>query len=188
MGPFLWRQSEWPLTGIFLLFASIIIATMKHSVLSKVFVWALAAFFLTSCSFPWPESAEDPYPYPESYTKNKDLAVNPGDSFFDYCNGTWLASHPIPSDPAKNLGGIYEAGDVMAERVEQLKSRVPDIGKYYSLMDQMYAHSEEARAYIAAQKAKITKPSTKEDAYRTIGRMYLDGVNVLGIGDRKSVV
>ena len=154
---------------------------MKSATLRIVLFLAVTAFSLASCQIPWPESAEDPYPYPESYTQNKDLTVNPGDSFYDYCNGSWLASHPIPTDPNKNLGGIYEGGDVMAERVEQLKSRVPDIGQYYSLMDRMYGHSEEARAYIEAQKAKITKPENKEEAYRAIGRMLLDGVNVLGV-------
>lgn len=152
---------------------------MEYSVLRKVLVLALAAFTMASCEIPWPESAEDPYPYPESYTANKDLSVKPGDSFFDYCNGAWLASHPIPADPAENLGGLYDANVVMTERVERLKSLVPDMGRYYSLVDQMYGHSEEAHAYIDAQRAGITRPQSKEEAYRTIGRMYLEGVNVL---------
>ena len=142
---------------------------------------ALAAFSLVSCEFPWVEPVVDPYPYPESYTANKDLAVKPGDSFFDYCNGTWLAAHPIPTDSTQILGGMYDADGVMNERVEQIKNRVPDIGQYFALMDQMYGHAQDARAYIDARKAKITKPESKEEAYRTIGRMYLDGVNVLRI-------
>jgi hypothetical protein len=54
-------------------------------------------------------SATDPYPYPDEYTANKDLSMQPGDSFFDYCNGTWLKNNPVPQDPAKNLGGLYAA-------------------------------------------------------------------------------
>ena len=154
---------------------------MEKSILRKVLMLALAAFTLVSCEFPWVEPAEDPYPYPESYTANKDLSVKPGDSFFDYCNGTWLASHPIPTDPAKNIGAIYDAGGVMDERVEQVKDRVPDVGRYFALMDQMYGHAQDARAYIDARKASISKPGSKEEAYRTIGRMYLDGVNVLRV-------
>lgn len=155
---------------------------MKNASLRNTLFLVVVAFSLVSCEIPWPESAEDPYPYPDSYTQNKDLTVKPGDSFFDYCNGSWLASHPIPTDPDKNLGGLYDAAVVMAERMEQLKSLVPDIGKFFTLSDQMYEHSEEARAYIEAQKAKIAKPETKEEAYRTIGRMLLDGVNVLAVG------
>lgn len=154
---------------------------MEKAVHRNLLFLVVTALLLASCQIPWPESAEDPYPYPESYTQNKDLTVKPGDSFFDYCNGAWLASHPIPSDPDKNLGAIYEANGVMAERVEQLKSRVPDIGKYYSLMDEMYGHADEAHAYIDAQKAKVTRPETREEAYRAIGRMLLEGVDVLGV-------
>lgn len=155
--------------------------TMDHSALRKVLMLALAAFSLVSCEFPWVEPVVDPYPYPESYTANKDLSVKPGDSFFDYCNGTWLASNPIPTDPAKNLGGIYAADGVMAERVDRLKTLVPDVGRYYSLVDEMYGHSAEARAYIDAQRSGITRPQSKEEAYRTIGRMTLEGINVLGM-------
>lgn len=136
---------------------------------------------LTSCSEDSgePTSATDPLPYPQEYINNKDLSVKPGDSFFDYCNGSWLVANPIPSDPTKNLGGLYAAGDKMNERIDQLKARVADIGKFYTLMDQIHSHAEASHTYIAAQKAKIQKPASKEEAYRTIGKMYRDGVNAL---------
>ncbi len=38
----------------------------------------------------------DPLPPPPEIKTNKELSVKPGDSFFDYCNGTWLQTHPIP--------------------------------------------------------------------------------------------
>ena len=136
---------------------------------------------LTSCSDDnsEPTSATDPLPYLQEYIDNKDLSVKPGDSFFDYCNGSWLAATPIPSDATKNLGGLYAADDKMNERIEQLKTKVADIGKFFTLMDQIHSHAEASRTYIAAQKAKIQKPASKEEAYRTIGKMYRDGVNVL---------
>ena len=143
---------------------------------------------LTSCATDDPlstqtqvPSATDPLPYPQEYLDNRDLSVKPGDSFFDYCNGTWLANNPIPADPTKNLGGLYAASDKMNERVAQLKASVPDIGKFYTLMDQIHDHSAASRSYIAAQKAKIQKPASKEEAYRAIGKMLLDGVNVLRV-------
>lgn len=141
------------------------------------------ASVLTSCSDDSGDaaSATDPLPYPKEYSDNKDLSVKPGDSFFDYCNGTWLANHPIPTDSEKNLGGLYEAADVMEGRIDHLKTSVPDVGRFYTLMDQIHAYPEASRQYIAAQKAKIQRPANKEEAYRAIGRMLRDGVNALRI-------
>ena len=124
-------------------------------------------------------SATDPYPYPADYTANKDLSVHPGDSFYDYCNGTWLKNHPIPDDPNKTLGGIYAAKEAMEERVEEVKKSVPDISHFFTLTDHMHDYSKESRDYITAQMAKYKKPATKEEAYRTLGKMFKDGIGVV---------
>ena len=124
-------------------------------------------------------SATDPYPYPDEYLANKDLSVKPGDSFYDYCNGTWLDKNPIPDDPKKNLGGLYAAEAAMEERVEELKRTVPDISRFYTLSDHMHDYSKESRDYIAALDAKYKKPATKEEAYRTLGKMFMDGIDVI---------
>ena len=124
-------------------------------------------------------SATDPYPYPADYTANKDLSVHPGDSFYDYCNGTWLKNHPIPDDPNKTLGGIYAAKEAMEERVEEVKKSVPDISHFFTLTDHMHDYSKESRDYITAQMAKYKKPATKEEAYRTLGKMFKDGIDVV---------
>jgi len=43
-------------------------------------------------------------------TAGMDLAVKPGDNFFDYANGTWLKDTPIPPDRSS-----YGAGAILAE-------------------------------------------------------------------------
>ena len=126
-------------------------------------------------------SATDPYPYPADYTANKDLSVHPGDSFFDYCNGTWLKNHPISDDPNKTLGGIYAAKEAMEERVEEVKKSVPDISHFFTLTDHMHDYSKESRDYITALMAKYKKPTTKEEAYRTLGKMFMDGIDVVNL-------
>lgn len=126
-------------------------------------------------------SATDPYPYPDEYTANKDLSVNPGDSFYDYCNGSWLKKNPIPDDFTKNLGGIYATKGAMEERVQELTKSVPDISRFYTLMDHMHDYSKESRDYITAQMAKYKKPTTKEEAYRTLGKMFMDGIDVVNL-------
>ena len=148
--------------------------------MKRQLLWLTAAILLaspvllTSCSDDDLQSAVDTLPMPPEYEANKDKTVKPGDSFFDYCNGAWLAATPIPTDPAKNIGGLYDAIGPMDDRVEQLKTSVPDIGKYFSLMDKIHKQPDAERQYIATQKAKIQKPVSKEEAYRTIGKMYME--------------
>ena len=156
--------------------------TFKQWLFAAILMMGWASV-LTSCSDDSSEttSVTDPLPYPQEYIDNKDLSVKPGDSFFDYCNGAWLAKNPIPTDPTKNLGGLYAANDVMDERIELLKSSVADIGHFFTLMDDIHGYPEESRAYIDTQIDKIQKPASKEEAYRAIGRMLRDGVNALRI-------
>lgn len=115
----------------------------------------------------------DPLPLPPEIDANKDLSVNPGDSFYDYCNGTWLQLNPIPA--SGNIGGIYDLGAVMEERIRQLRASVPDIGHFYELMEHMHDQPEKSQAYLDKQKARFPKPTTKEEAFLTIGRMIADG-------------
>lgn len=157
----------------------------KNSFCTLVTLLAISSLSLfTACSKDEVEeipSATDPYPYPADYTANKDLSVHPGDSFYDYCNGTWLMNHPIPDDPNKTLGGIYAAKEAMEERVEEVKKSVPDISHFFTLTDHMHYYSKESRDYITAQMAKYKKPATKEEAYRTLGKMFKDGIDVVNL-------
>lgn len=142
----------------------------------------LAALTLTACidfsplSPVHPDSPVDPLPLPPEIESNKDLSVKPGDSFYDYCNGTWLKTHPIPA--TGTIGGVYDINLVMEERVEQLKASVPDVGRFFELLDHMHEQPEKTRAYIDAQKARFPKPATREEAFLTLGRMLADGNNL----------
>ena len=122
------------------------------------------------------ESAEDPLPLPPDIETNKDYSIQPGDSFFDYCNGSWLKAHPIPvSGP---IGGVYDADGVMEQRVKELKKSVPDIGRFYELLDHLFDQPEKSQAYFEAMKARFPKPATKEEAYTTMGKMMADGIEL----------
>ena len=138
------------------------------------FASCVLAMSLIACSKTEPESTVDPLPLPPEIETNKDLSVKPGDSFFDYCNGTWLQLHPIPA--SGTIGGLYDSEGAMEERVRQLRASVPDIGRFYDLMDHMHDQPEKSRAYVDAQKARFPRPTTKEEAFLTMGRMILDGV------------
>ena len=146
------------------------------SVPFKTFSCCLILVLLTSCVDIYHESAEDPLPLPPEIETNKDYSVQPGDSFFDYCNGSWLKSHPIPASGP--IGGVYDANGVMEQRVEELKKSVPDIGRFYELLDHLFDQPEKSQAYFEAMKARFPKPATKEEAYTTMGKMMADGIEL----------
>jgi len=142
---------------------------MKHLRLTVLFFVVLAA---VSCQKE-NTSAVDNLPIPESFTEGIDTSVKPGDSFFDYCNGAWLKKQD--PHPARNIGGLYDGEVAMQQRVEQMKNSVPDIGRFYQLLDNIYTQPEKELAFIDAQKAAVKKPESKEEAFRTIGKMMAEG-------------
>ena len=139
----------------------------------------LAVLSLAACVKLAPESAVDPLPLPAEMETNKDLSVDPGDSFFDYCNGSWLKSHPIPA--VGSIGGMYDGETAMDQRLQEMRSTVPDFGRYFQLMGLIHQQPEETRAYIDAQRARYPMPTTREEAFETFGRLIMDGANPWGM-------
>ena len=135
---------------------------------------SLVVLALFACTKEPPISTEDTLPLPAGMEAAKDLSVKPGDSFFDYCNGTWLKNTPIPAYGA--TGGVYELSHAMDQRVEQLKKSVPDIGRFFELLDAPSGNPEATKTYLDAQIARFPKPQTKEEAFETMGRMIADGI------------
>jgi len=54
---------------------------------------------------------------------NMDLTVKPGDDFYEYANGGWMKTHPIPSD--KSRFGAFD--QLMDNNQKQLKELVDDL-------------------------------------------------------------
>ena len=142
----------------------------------RVFIGFLVVLSLFACKKSEPVSATDPLPLPEGMEANKDLSINPGDSFYDYCNGTWLRNTPVPAAGA--IGGMYDQTAAMSQRVEQLKSSNPDIGHFAELMDAASGQPERTKDSLDAQKARFPRPQTMEEAFVTMGRMMADGINM----------
>ena len=144
---------------------------MKPVKLITLFI--LVAAVACQKDFPTP-SATDSLPSPEAFASGKDASVAPGDGFFDYCNGAWLKEQD--PHPAWTIGGMYDGDIAMQQRVEQLKQTVPDIGRFYQLLDNLYMQPEKEMAFINAKKASVKKPESKEEAFRAIGKMMAEGV------------
>lgn len=142
--------------------------------------WAIlfAVLALVSCSKIDPESAIDPLPMPAEMEKNKDLSVAPGDSFYDYCLGTWLKNTPIPENSP--VGGMYDQDVAMRDRVEELKASVPDIARFYELMSAESGQPEASKAFLEGLKARFERPKTRDEALITLGKMIADGIPVWG--------
>lgn len=144
-------------------------------ILRKIQASCFAALVLIACTKE-PVSTTDPLPLPQEIEANKDLSVKPGDSFFDYCNGTWLKNTAIPA--AKSVGGLYDQEPAMEKRLEQLRAGVPDIGRFFELMEAESGNPEASKSYLDAQKARFPKPASKEEAFLTMGKLMADGISM----------
>ena len=142
--------------------------------LAELAMTLLLALSFTACEDDTPESIVDPLPLPSDLETGKDQSVDPGDSFYDYCNGEWLKSHPIPE--RVTVGSLYDAQGDMEQRVKELAANIPDIGHFYELIDNIHTKPEKVRAYVEARKADFPKPTTREEAFLTIGKMLMAGI------------
>ena len=55
--------------------------------------------------------------------QDMDRSIKPGDGFFQYAEGTWLKTHPIPSDKSR-AGYNYELPDEIEQQVKQMVEEV----------------------------------------------------------------
>lgn len=142
--------------------------TLRHKIAFMLCVLALIA-----CQKE-PVSTTDPLPMPPGIDESKDTSRKPGDSFYDYCNGTWLKNTPIPAQRA--TGPMYDQSLVIDKLLEELKASDPDIAHYYKLRDAASGNPEASKAYLDAIKAKFPKPATPEEYYISFGKMIAEGI------------
>ena len=138
----------------------------------------LASVAILSCERDYPVSTEDPLPLPPGMAENKDLSVDPGDSFYDYCNGSWIKKTPVPATGA--TGGLYDQGPAMEQRVEQLKAENADIRRMYELLDADSGQPEASRIFIDGLKARFPRPTTKSELFISLGKMLAEGFPMWG--------
>lgn len=121
-------------------------------------------------------SAVDTLPFPPDV--GKDLSVDPGDDFWEYCNGTWEKNTPAPA--TGGTGTIYGAFPAMDQMVSQVVTENPSLNRLFQLREELYANSDEAMKYYSALRATYPSPQTREDVFRTIGRQIMDGMSFMG--------
>ena len=123
--------------------------------------------------------------------KDMDLSVKPGDSFFEYAEGTWLRDHAIPADKT-GAGYNFELPDEIEQQVKKLVEDVTTnptspiaqkIGHSYAAwMDEAGIESrglEPAKPYLAKIEAVSTRDELLKLMFAEPG--YASPINI-GIG------
>ena len=101
-------------------------------------------------------------------TEDMDLKVKPGDSLFDYAEGTWLKSHPIPADKT-GAGYNYELPDEIEQQVRKMVEDVtanPSSSIAKKIGDAYAAWMDEAG--IAQRGLAPLKPWLARSRWRTV--------------------
>jgi putative endopeptidase len=147
---------------------------------------SVAALAVTLASAPSPATAQeqaDPAPKPRRFgswgvdLSARDTSVKPGDSFFDYANGSWLKTAEIPAD--QPVAGIDLDTHLLTQA--QLRSVVEDSARspstqsarqvgavYASFMDEAALEKLDS-APLAADLAAIGAVSSRKEMTRLMG-------------------
>ncbi len=133
---------------------------------------------------------------------NMDLNVKPGNNFYQYANGNWVKTNPVPASKTR-WGSFDELREESSKRLQTLletaaKSKNPDrktqiIGAFYA--SGMDSSAIEAKGYqpIKADLEKINQISNGADVLNMIAYMRVNGAGgaLFGTGvgpDRKNVM
>ena len=116
-----------------------------------------------------------------------DTTVNPGNDFFEYVNGGWMAANPIPDDKTR-----YGAFDELIEKNrEKLKSLILDamndknapegsnkkkIGDFYSSGMDSVKRNEEGTKELQTYFDEISKISNKTELIKTAAKLQTVGI------------
>lgn len=153
----------------------------------EIFKWGKYLFAILPLAFACNQT-EQSKQEPAINTANMDTTVNPGDDFYRYVNGTWMASNPIPDDKTR-----YGAFDELIEKNrEKLKSLIDDamndknapkgsnkqkIGDFYASGMDSVKRNEEGIKELLPYFDKISQLSTKEDVIKTAAELQTYGIN-----------
>lgn len=119
-------------------------------------------------------------------TANMDLSVMPGDDFYEYANGGWIKSHPVPAD--KSRYGAFD--QLMDENEKQLQELVDDlldskskrkgveekIATFYRTGMDSAAIEKSGVSVLNDELKKIESINTKVDIEKSIAHLHQLGI------------
>ena len=122
-------------------------------------------------------------------TEDMDLKVKPGDSMFDFAEGTWLRNHPIPADKT-GAGYNYELPDEIEQQVKKMVEDVAanptspvarKIGDAYAAWMDEAGIEQRGLAPLEPWLAKINAVKTKSQLVRLMAQPGYAAPIYLGI-------
>ncbi len=147
-----------------------------------IFMIAVSMAFLQSCN-----NQKDMERVKAIDPANMDLSVKPGDDFYEYANGGWLKTHPIPAD--KSRYGTFD--ELMDNNEKQLKELVNEllnsktkktgieskISTFYQTGMDSAAIEKNGIEVLAGEFKKIDAIENKKDVENEIAYLHQYGIS-----------
>ena len=121
---------------------------------------------------------------------NLDRSVNPAKDFYEFADGGWIKSHPMPDDQTR-----WGSFDILQEENNMILKKILDevsanknweigsarqkIGDFYSVAMDSERIEKEGYKLIMPELRKIDALSNAKDFYKLIAEYHLDGMNPL---------
>jgi len=152
--------------------------------MKTIVIGFLSLVLLGGCTGNVKKSAEMVNKYPPFDIQNMNAAINPGDDFFDYTNGTWLKNNPIPADKnsrssfdelfEKNRHDIREIIEEAAASKDAAPGSIADkIGKFYNSGMDTISIEKQGITPLKAFFEKIESIKTTADVQSVAERVLL---------------
>jgi putative endopeptidase len=167
--------------------------SLKHVFLAMTGIVILMTTIM-SCK---PKAKEDP----AINAANMDTTIKPGDNFYQYANGAWLKSHPIPNDYSR-FGAFEVLGE---ENYKQLQTIMEEASKdksaasgsvrqkirdFYNTGLDTVKIEKDGFTPIKTELAKIDALKTNEDIQKMVTEQHANGsyplFNFFGSPDEKN--
>ncbi|MDR2622010.1 MAG: M13 family metallopeptidase [Dysgonamonadaceae bacterium] len=118
---------------------------------------------------------------------NMDTTAIPGDNFYQYADGGWMASHPLPAEHSR-FGAFDELAEQSQEHVKGLIEEASKnageqgsisrkIGDLYALAMDSDRLNREKAAPVLPYLEKLNKIDSKEEISQTLAMMLRDGMS-----------
>ena len=132
---------------------------------------------ITSCSETDIPVAPDTDLQPFPMDAYKDWSISPGDDFYMYCNGGWIAENPVP-EGTYEISIYMDADEMNRKRFDEMMAEEPLFKRLFDDAAHVLDSKDASRAFLDTWLAKLPTPdnTTTEEYLRLIGRFAKEGV------------